>query len=338
MANQTRALIDTNSSNAYTALITELVSQQAQENLRDRLVHAMPGNYTAGRFQKGSNEIRYARYPDLTPLGISDTLGEGLAPAEYDLTITTESFIPKQYGKVLKITDLAQLDSPHDLISIASERLARAATESMDTIIRDVLKQGTNVRYALGRASRALVQSTDKLTGLEIKQTVAKLKAANVPTFADGFYRAIIHPSVEFDLLTDTAANGFLEASKYTKNLQLLNGEIGAYAGVRFLVSPTAATFTGGVGGALTIHSTFVFGPDAYIVGDSQTLQSYFVAPGGDHSDPISQIATLGFKMRFGAILRGEGAAGDGVTSFDGSNTSTGQPRYIRVESVASTL
>lgn len=334
MATNTRATIDAGSSNAYSALITELVSQQAQENLRNRLVHAMPGNYTAGRFQKGSNEIRYARYPDLTPLGVADTLTEAGAPAEYDLTVTTESFVPKQYGKVLKISDLAQLDSPHDLISIASERLARAATESMDNIIRDVIKQGTNVRYAAGRASRALVQSGDKLTGLEIKQTVAKMKAANIPTFADGFYRAIIHPSVEFDLLTDTSTNGFLEATKYTKSLDLLNGEIGAYAGVRFMVSPSAATFTGGVGGALTIHSTFVFGPDAYIVGDSQTLQSYFVAPGGDHADPIAQVATLGFKMRFGAILRGEGATGE----FDGSDTSTGQPRYLRVESVASTL
>jgi len=334
MATQTRATLDSGSSNAYSALITELVAQQAQENLRDRLVHAMPGNYTAGRFQKGSNEIRYARYPDLTPLGVGDELTEAGAPAEYDLTITTESFVPKQYGKVLKISDLAQLDSPHDLISIASERLARVATESMDKIIRDVIAQGTNVRYVAGRASRSLVQSTDKLTGLEVKQTVAKLKAANIPTFADGFYRAIIHPSVEFDLMTDTSANGFLEASKYTKTLDLLNGEIGAYAGVRFLVSPTAKTFTGGVGGALTIHSSYFFGPDSYIVGDSQTLQSYFVAPGGDHSDPISQIAVLGFKMRFGAILRGEGTTGE----FDGSNTSTGQPRYIRVESVASTL
>ena len=334
MATQTRALLDSNSSNAYSALITELVAQQAQENLRDRLVHAMPGNYTAGRFQKGSNEIRYARYPDLTPLGVADTLTEAGAPAEYDLTVTTESFVPKQYGKVLKISDLAQLDSPHDLISIASERLARVATESMDTIIRDVIAQGTNVRYVAGRASRSLVQAGDKLTGLEVKQTVAKLKAANIPTFADGFYRAIIHPSVEFDVMTDTSANGFLEASKYTKSLDLLNGEIGAYAGVRFLVSPTAKTFTGGVGGALTIHSSYFFGPDSYIVGDSQTLQSYFVAPGGDHSDPISQIAVLGFKMRFGAILRGEGTTGE----FDGSNTSTGQPRYIRVESVASTL
>ena len=335
MATQTRALLDSNNSNVYSALITELVAQQAQENLRDRLVHAMPGNYTAGRFQKGSNEIRYARYPDLTPLGVADTLTEAGAPAEYDLTVTTESFVPKQYGKVLKISDLAQLDSPHDLISIASERLARVATESMDTIIRDVIAQGTNVRYVAGRASRALVQSGDKLTGLEVKQTVAKLKAANIPTFADGFYRAIIHPSVEFDIMTDTSTNGFLEATKYTKSLDLLNGEIGAYAGVRFLVSPTAKTFpNSGVGSALTVHSSYFFGPDSYIVGDSQTLQSYFVAPGGDHSDPISQIAVLGFKMRFGAILRGEGTTGE----FDGSNTSTGQPRYIRVESVASTL
>jgi N4-gp56 family major capsid protein len=336
MATQTRALLDTNSSNAYSALITELVASQAQENLRNRLVHAMPGNYTAGRFQKGSNEIRYARYPDLTPLGVADTLTEAGAPAEYDLTVTTESFVPKQYGKVLKISDLAQLDSPHDLISIASERLARAATESMDTIIRDVVAQGTNVMYAGNATTRANVgfDSDDNVTGLAIKKAVAKLKAANVPTFADGFYRAIIHPAVEFDLLTDTSANGFLEATKYTKSLDLLNGEIGAYAGVRFLVSPNAKKFAGAGSQDKDVYSTFLFGPDAYIVGDSQTLQSYFVAPGGDHSDPISQIAVLGFKMRFGAILRGEGTTGE----FDGSNTSTGQPRYLRIESTASTI
>ena len=337
MATQTRALLDTNSSNAYSALITELVASQAQENLRNRLVHAMPGNYTAGRFQKGSNEIRYARYPDLTPLGVADTLTEAGAPAEYDLTVTTESFVPKQYGKVLKISDLAQLDSPHDLISIASERLARAATESMDNIIRDVINAGTNVMYAGDAASRGALGTggNDNVVGLTIKKAVAKLKAANVPTFADGFYRAIIHPSVEFDLLTDTSANGFLEATKYTKSLDLLNGEIGAYAGVRFLVSPNAKVFeNAGAGGTEEVYSTFLFGPDAYIVGDSQTLQSYFVAPGGDHSDPIAQVATLGFKMRFGAILRGEGTTGE----FDGSNTSTGQPRYLRIESTATTL
>lgn len=336
MATQTRALLDTNSSNAYSALITELVASQAQENLRNRLVHAMPGNYTAGRFQKGSNEIRYARYPDLTPLGVSDTLTEAGAPAEYDLTVTTESFVPKQYGKVLKISDLAQLDSPHDLISIASERLARAATESMDNIIRDVLAQGTNVFYAGDAASRGALGTggNDGVVGLTIKKAVAKMKAANIPTFADGFYRCIIHPAVEFDILTDTSTNGFLEATKYTKSLDLLNGEIGAYAGVRFLVSPNAKVFTGAGASSADVYSSFMFGPDAYIVGDSQTLQSYFVAPGGDHSDPIAQIATLGFKMRFGAILRGEGATGD----FDGSNTSTGQPRYLRIESTATTL
>ena len=337
MATQTRATLDAGSSNAYSALITELVSQQAQENLRNRLVHAMPGNYTSGRFQKGSNEIRYARYPDLTPLGVADTLTEAGAPAEYDLTITTESFVPKQYGKVLKISDLAQLDSPHDLIAIASERLARAATESMDNIIRDVIAQGTNRMFAGDSASRGDLgagNDSDKLTGLTIKKAVAKLKAANVPTFADGFYRAIIHPGVEFDLLTDTSANGFLEATKYTKSLDLLNGEIGAYAGVRFLVSPNAKVFTGAGDAGKDVFSTFLFGPDAYIVGDSQTLQSYFVAPGGDHADPIAQVATLGFKMRFGAILRGEGTTGE----FDGSNTSTGQPRYLRIESTATAL
>jgi hypothetical protein len=99
MATQTRATLDAGSSNAYSALITELVSQQAQENLRNRLVHAMPGNYTAGRFQKGSNEIRYARYPDLTPLGVADTLTEAGAPASTSPTYPTQTR-PKDTAKL----------------------------------------------------------------------------------------------------------------------------------------------------------------------------------------------------------------------------------------------
>lgn len=291
----------TTSTSNFQTLMQDLVLAKATEELRARLVHVMPDQYVPGRFVKGTNQIRYARYNDL---GANATaLSEGVAPTEQGLTISSDAFAAVQYGQTLSITDLAQLDSPHDLISVASDRLARQAAETMDIVVRDVIAAGTNVKYAGVATSRATVAKTHVITGDLIKRQVAALKAANVPTFADGTYRCIIHPFHEYDLISDTAVSGWLEANKYVDNTPLLNGEIGKFAGVRFVVSSNAKVWAGAGATGANVYNAQFFGPDSFTVGDSQTLQAYFTAPGGDHSDPLAQKAIAGWKMRFGAKL-----------------------------------
>ena len=313
--------------NAYQKLVQELVSQSVQKELRNNMVHALPSNYVPGTFVKGTDRIRYVRYPDVSH-SLTE-LNEGVTPdPTINLAVRTEYFSVKQYGAYTSLSDIVQLDSPHDLVSIASERVSFAAAQSMDRIVRDVMNAGTaRVHYAqaqstsstittrAGLAGASISNIADgaarqdyKLSGLEVKKAVARLKAANIPAFPDGFYRCIIHPNQQFDLLTDTSNHGFLEASKYVQNLTMLNGEIGAYSGVRFLVSNEAKTFD--VSGT-TVYSALFFGPDAFVVGDSQTMQTYFIAPGGDHTDPLSQRALLGYKVRFGAMIIGEAAVSE---------------------------
>jgi len=306
------AVTSTSTTN-FAVLVQDLVQAKAEQELRSRLVHVLPDQYVPGRFVKGTNQIRFARYADL---GSAVTaLGEGVPPTAQALTISSDAFTATQYGQTLQITDLAQLDSPHDLIAVASERLARQAADSMDKIVRDVLAAGTNVAYApninastgvqTANTARGTITATARLTGEVVKRAVARLKAANVPTFADGTYRAIIHPFHEYDLITDTTANGWLEANKYVDNTPLITGEIGKFAGVRFIFSSNDKVCSGASGGAndANVYSAFLMGPDSYTVGDSQTLQAYFTAPGGDHSDPLAQFAIAGWKMRFGAKL-----------------------------------
>lgn len=314
--------------NAFQKLVQELVSQNVQVELRNRMVHALPSNYMPGTFIKGTDRIRYVRYPDISH-SLTE-LSEGVTPDPVvNLSVRTEYFSVKQYGAYTSLSDIVQQDSPHDLVSIASERISFAAAQSMDRIVRDVMNAGTaRVNYAQGQSSgdsaittRAglagatisdiadgVARQSYKLNGLEVKKAVARLKTANIPPYADGYYRCIIHPNQQFDLLTDTSNHGFLEATKYTQSLDLLNGEIGAYSGVRFLVSPEAKVFD--VSGT-NVYSALFFGPDAFVVGDSQTMQTYFVAPGGDHSDPLSQRALLGYKVRFGAMIVGEADKSD---------------------------
>jgi N4-gp56 family major capsid protein len=313
--------------NAYQKLVQELVSQQIATELRSRMVHVFPGNYVQGTFVKGTDRIRYVRYPDISH-SLTE-LKEGVTPdPTVNLSVTTEYFSVKQYGAYTSLSDIVQLDSPHDLVSIAAERVSFAAAKSMDEIVRDVMNAGSarvyyaqaqstsssiSTRAALAAATTSNIATGDarqdyKLNGLEVKKAVARLKAANVPAFPDGFYRCIIHPNQQYDLLTDTSGHGFLEATKYTQPLDMLNGEIGAYSGVRFLVANGAKTWTQD---GQTIYSALFFGPDAFVVGDSQTMQTYFVAPGGDHTDPLSQRALIGYKLRFGAMIMGEAAVSE---------------------------
>jgi N4-gp56 family major capsid protein len=318
--------------NAFQKLVQELVSQQIAQELRSRMVHLVPGNYVPGQFVKGTDRIRYVRYPDISH-NLTE-LSEGVTPdPTVNLSVTTEYFSVKQYGSYTSLSDIAQLDSPHDLVSIAAERVSFAAAKSMDAIVRDVMNAGsarvyyaskftdgtavtTRLALADGTVSNAgtdAARQDYKLNGLEVKKAVARLKAANIPPYPDGFYRCIIHPNQQFDLLTDTSGHGFLEATKYTQPLDMLSGEIGAYSGVRFLVANDAKTFTqtNTASASITIYSALFFGPDAFVVGDSQTMQTYFVAPGGDHTDPLSQRALIGYKLRFGAMIMGEAAASE---------------------------
>ena len=305
------AVTSTSTTN-FSDLVTQLVVAQAEEELRARAVHAMPGMYVPGRFVKGTNTIRFARYADLALASVTAALGEGTAPTDQALTISSEFYTAVQYGGTVAITDLANLDSPHDLISVAAERIAYQATRLMDTLVRDSIH--TNVETAAiftATASQTVsangATALSPLSGWQIKRMVASLKTSNVPTFPDGFYRCIIHPNQEFDLLTDTTANGWIELNKYVSDLPALTNEIGRFAGVRFITSSdahraaTSAPTTYAASGAN--YQALFLAPDAYTIGDSQTLQSYFVAPGGDHNDPLAQKALLGFKMRWGSML-----------------------------------
>jgi N4-gp56 family major capsid protein len=304
------------STSGFADLVQELVSARAEEELRARAVHAMPGMYVPARFIKGTNTLRYARYADL---GVNTTpLTEGAPPVDQALTISSQFFTATQYGATVAISDLANIDSPHDLISIAAERVAYQAVRSMDQLVRDNLHSNAATAAVFGatasgtltaNAANSAVAAAGVLNGTFVKQIVARLKGSNVPQFADGTYRAIIHPSQEYDLISDTAVNGWIESRKYVNNTDLLTGEIGMFAGVRFIVSSDAKVYTTAGASAGNVYAALFLGSDAYAIGDSQTLQSYFVAPGGDHTDPLAQKALLGYKMRFGSLLLDEAGA-----------------------------
>lgn len=268
--------------------VTALVKQTILENLRENARWMVPGAYIPGRLIAGTNLIRHIAYGDL-PEQDSIIAVEGSPPDEEPLTIGYHEYSVTQKGRLIGVTDVALDLSPHELMSVAAERVAYDALMTVDRSIADaVVNDGTGLTLTVAGSG---------LAASDIRRWVTQMKTAHIPAFSDGMYVAMVHPSVVYDLMGDTAIGGWIEASKYADPSRLLTGEIGRMYGVRF-VETTVGTVNEG---ATDTYNTVLFGPDYFAFGDLQSVQSYMVRPGGDHSDPLAQKGLVGYKGMWGA-------------------------------------
>lgn len=301
----------------FSDTVTDLIVGRTEDILAARYVHAGTGaGFQRATIVKGTNLLRFVAYAQLA--AATTALTEGAAPTAQTLTIASDTATAAQMGWTVEITDLALLESPHDLLMVAADRIADQAANSIDVVIRDVLKAGTNVKYSNGSA-RSDVSAT--ITGALVKKMFWFLVDSNVPQFGDNCFHAILSPEQAYDLETDTANGGWMDVHKYVGNSELYTGEIGKYAGVRFMVSSNAALFATAGAGSVNVYSGLFLGPDAYAIGDLQSLSARYVPPGGDHSDPLGQKAIVGAKVALGSTLLDANGA-----------------RYVRLETAGTSL
>jgi N4-gp56 family major capsid protein len=301
--------VTTTSTTNFDKTVTTLVLRMVAENLRKRTFWLDEGAWLKGSLIPGTNLIRYVAYGDLPTT--TQALTEAVPPTEEALTIAYEEFGSTQYGRTVAISDLALRMSPHDLMGIAAERVAFNALATLDRAVgestRDYITAPVQLLPA-GRANRAAIvqNSSDYLIGDLVRDAVTSLRAANIPTFPDGYYHGIIHPFVARDLMEEAGTAGqWLDIRKYggPDAETMLTGEIGRYFGVRFMETNNS-TYIGASGAASAhIFRTVIYGPGYFAFGDLQSIESYMVRPGGDHSDPLAQKAIVGWKANWGTKI-----------------------------------
>jgi N4-gp56 family major capsid protein len=322
------AEVTTGTTNFGGTLVT-LVKKEVQQVLRNDLVWLQPGAYMSAKIVPGTNQARFVAYGDM-PVNDSLVATEGAPMPPEAFGIGYQTLNVQQRMRSVRITDVSMDDSPHDLYAIAAEKVGRNAAAVADFVIASaVLGSTLSTWWPNGRANRAALTTGDQLTAATLRAVVARLKKRNVPTFPDGTYHAMVDPNVVSDLQSDTAVGGWIEASKYGAPEQLMNGEIGKIAGVRFIESNVglAVNTAGGVGSAFNIYSTVFFGPDYFAFGDLQTIRSYLVPPGGNHTDPAAQSALVSWKGMYGVEVMGDNVEAGMATVGAG-------PRFINLEHI----
>jgi len=151
-----------------------------------------------------------------------------------------------EYGNAVITTAKLRGTSFLDVDTVAANVVGYNAGDSIDQVVRDVLAGGTNVIYGGGGSStptsRTTVTATDIIEANDIRKVTAQLRKANAASF-NGLYMGFIHPDVSYDLRRETGAASWRDPHVYQDTMEIYNGEIGAFEGVRFIETPRAKVF-----------------------------------------------------------------------------------------------
>jgi N4-gp56 family major capsid protein len=246
---------------------------------------------------QSSKTISFTQYADLAP-AIS-SLTEGTPPSNEALSSTASTATINQIGAYVTLTDLATLTVKHPVTQKTTELLGVQGARSYDRLINATVVAGTNVVYAGGAANRAALAAGNVITTTEIRKAVTMLRNNGAVEFDDGNFVLVLDPSVEGDLLGDTTfANTVYRQATPAKQNELYKGIVTVWGGVTVVRSNNIPT----ISSTVTVHTSYVFGQNAYAVTDLQSMQMYTEGP-GTVSDPLHQIMTMGWKCGFACVI-----------------------------------
>lgn len=285
-----------------TALVKHFYDRKMLETAKTRLVHASYGQKRSIPEHNGKR-VEFRRWDLFDPADAMTPLTEGVTPDGQSLSQTTVEAEVAQYGAYVEVSDVLDMTAYDEVISDTAGLLGEQIGTVVEWVTRDAMNAGNNVQYAGGKTGRDQLTADDKLTVDEIRKAVRSLKKAKARMFAMGeggvrkpHFICICSPEATYDLQSDSL---WQDVSKYANAEQIYTGEIGRLFGVVFVESTEAKTFTGA--SDLPIHSTLVFGADAYGVIDvagGGSLRSIIKLPGSaGAADPLDQRGTVGVKV-----------------------------------------
>lgn len=211
--------------------------RNALRNVPPELVHCKDGQ-TRVLPENNGKSVTFHRY---TPFAaVTEPLAEGVTPVGQTLHMTEFSAMVKPYGDFVALTDEMQWTMIDNMHVQASQLVSDQAALSLDTIGRNALHAGMNVQYVGDNASRGTITPDARMTYQEIKKAVRTLRRRGCKPFADGFYHAVVHPDVVYDLTNDTH---WIDVATYQDKQRVERYELGCIYKVKFYESTNAMIF-----------------------------------------------------------------------------------------------
>lgn len=240
-------LFNTNTTNdtELSAEMKTYYDDELIENATPLLIHAQFAQKKPIPKGKGKT-IEFRKYEPLPKALVP--LEEGVTPKGQKLQVGTIQATVKQYGAYVEISDMLDLTAIDNNLVEASTLLGHQSGITLDTLTREVMHQTTNVMVFDGTLSSRHQLQYDPANGIAHTLTPDVILRAEhhmktgLATKIDGAFVAIIHPSVAYDIKSH---KDFIDVVKYNDAQRIFEGEIGKFAGIRF-IETTEAKITRG--------------------------------------------------------------------------------------------
>ena len=249
-----------------------------------------------------SKTIQFNRLEKLATSLTPTQLVEGIMPDAVGLSMSQFTAVAEQYGLVLRLSDLAELTSKHDVVGRALYVLGLHAAETYDILIYNVLANASNVYRPNNKISNATTTASDKIGYVDLTALHANLMDQGGRPFDDGDYVLVIAPQVHASMLQDP---DFKASNQFGKPERIWRGEVQELSGFRIVKTNApgfAFTSQTTLGSANKLFTSYAIARNAYQISDLQNLRVYAAAPGGQ-TDTLQQTRKLGYKFAFKTII-----------------------------------
>lgn len=280
---------------AMSATMKEFYDTALLENSREASVFDQFGKVQTTTYGLTAEWRKFDTFaPALEPLT------EGVTPAGKTLGMSDVKTTLTQHGDFVPVSDVLEYTAYDDVIFGATEEMGAAGGETQDILTRNALLSGTNVAWVNGK-QRNTLDKTDILTPAMVNKAATLLKKSKTPKI-NGYYVAIIHPSVAEDLRNSDEWKLF---HQYNAVEQIFKGEIGELHGVKFIESNNAKIWKDSTTkSGIAVYGTLFFGKDAWgKVNLEGAGMEMIIKDKSEIGGPLEQYSTIGYKFMHGAKI-----------------------------------
>jgi hypothetical protein len=255
------------------------------------------------------NTVVFQVYTDLSRA--TSALTQTADPDAVELSNTNKvNVVVNEYGNAVITTERLALESLSAIDPAVADMLSFNMRDSLDSLVWGKLTALATGRYT-GTSSAdestingqdvsgAATTSATYMTAALARRGVAKLRGASVQPRDGGFYTALIHPDVSYDLRSEAQSSGsavWQLPHTYTEAGvgNLWSGEIGIYDQVRYIETPRAESISGS--GTSKVYATVLLGKQALIEAVSYEPKTVI----GPVTDKLMRFRPAGWKGLLG--------------------------------------
>ena len=213
-----------------------------------------------------------------------------------------------EYGNAVITTEKLALESLSAIDPAVADMLSFNMRDSLDAIVWNRLTTVATGRFTgtssadestMNGENVSASTTAANITAALARKGVARLRGANVSPRDGGFYTALIHPDVSYDLRSEAQSSGsavWQLPHTYTEAGvgNLWTGEIGIFDQVRYIETPRAESISGS--GTSKVYATVLLGKQALI--EAVTYEPKTVI--GPVTDKLMRFRPAGWKGLLG--------------------------------------